>query len=141
LVRDIQFSSLAYGSFTVDTDGTAYVAINGNVEIFPPKATKPSATIPEPSFVGGLALDSKHELVVGMPYSNTVAIEALPSGKVLRSIATIGAGDYVALDEADDYIYAVSVSGRTLQWYRFDDGRPLGFLSEPGLQIAVDPGT
>ena len=91
--------------------------------------------------MGGLAFDSKHELVVGMSGANTIAIEALPSGKMIRTIATIGAGDYIALDEADGYLYAVSVGGQTVQWYRFDDGRPLGFLSEPGLQIAVDPGT
>jgi DNA-binding beta-propeller fold protein YncE len=141
LLRDIQFPLEAYGSFAIDTNGTAYLAINGNVEVFPPHATKPSATISEPSFASGLAIDSKHELLVGMPEANAVAVESLPSGKVLRTIATIGAGDYIALDEANDYLYAVSASGRTLQWYRFDDGRPLGFLAEPGLQVAVDPGT
>jgi len=141
LVRRIQFPLESHGSFTIDKDGTAYVALGRRIEIFPPKATKPSATISEPAYVGGLAFDSKHELVVGMPSANTIAIEALPSGAMRRTIATIGAGDYVALDEADGYLYAISESGQTLQWYRFGDGRFLGFLVGAGLQIAVDPGT
>jgi DNA-binding beta-propeller fold protein YncE len=139
LVRSISLGNVSYGSFALDKAGTLYVSANGNIEVFPRGRTAPSVTLKEPSGPGGSAIDSRNELVVGFPYLNEVAIESLPSGKILRTINTIGAGDDVALDEANGYLYAVNALGQTLQWYNFHTGRPLGFLSEVYLQIAVDP--
>ena len=140
VLRSILLPKGVYNAIASDANGNLFVSTSTDVLVYAPGATAPTSTLSQPYAPAGLFVNRQGQLLVGFPSADMVAIESLPSGKVLRTIATVGAGDYIALDEAVNYLYAVDAEAGTLQLYGYDGGRPIGFFSNSYEGIAIDPG-
>lgn len=138
VVRTIPYTTNYPADLTTDAARNLYVSVNNAILVSPPGAVAPSATLPQTSPAGGVGVSGTH-LIVGLPGANSIAMESLPTGRVVRSFATAGAGDFLALDASSGYLYAVAARGSTVQFYDFKTAQPLGSLTNSSQSVAVDP--